>query len=136
MRTDFNIISISDSNHSKINSNQMMLLPNYRYEFCPTVTNTGGTMIYIRNHLIYKVRSSSNIYKSFELQSLFIEIRNLKKINFFIGCINKHRNVSITELNNDYLIEVLDKLSKENKIIFFLGGFKINMFKLKYLSTH
>ena len=58
MRTDFNIIAISDSNHSKINSNQMTLLPNYRYEFCPTVTNTGGTMIYIRNHLIYKVRSS------------------------------------------------------------------------------
>ena len=35
--------------------------------------------------------------------------------------------MKINEFNNDYLNEVLDKLSKENKITFLLGAFNINL---------
>ena len=34
--------------------------------------------------------------------------------------------MNINEFNDDYLNELLDKLSKENKIIFLLGDFNIN----------
>ena len=44
--------------------------------------------------------------------------------------------MNITDFNDDYLNEVFDKLSKENKIIFLLGEFKINLFKLQYLSAY
>ena len=44
--------------------------------------------------------------------------------------------MNITDFNDDYLNEVFDKLSKENKIIFLLGDFKINLFKLQYLSAY
>ena len=36
--------------------------------------------------------------------------------------------MNIYEFNDDYLNELLDKLSKENKTIFFLGDFNINLF--------
>ena len=36
-------------------------------------------------------------------------------------------------MNSDYLNELLDKLSKENKTIFFLGDFNVNL--LNY-DTH
>ena len=89
--------------------------------------NAGGTLIYIRNHLSYKTRNDLQIYKSFELESKFIEICNTKKTNIIIGCIYKHPSMNINEFNDDYLKELLDKLSKENKIIFLLGDFNINL---------
>ena len=82
-------------------------------------TNVGGTLIYIGNHLLYKTSNDSRIYKSFELESTFIEICNPKETNIIIGCICKHPNMNINEFNNDHLNELLDKLSKENKKLYF-----------------
>ena len=59
------------------------------------------------------------MYKSFELESTFIEICNPTKANIIIGCIYKHPNGNINEFSDDYLNELLDKLSKENETIFF-----------------
>ena len=72
-------------------------------------------MIDISNHLPYKTRNDLKIYKSFELESTFIEIFNPKKTNIIIGCIYKHPNMNINELNDYYLNELLGKLSKEKK---------------------
>ena len=54
--------------------------------------------------------------------------------------------MNINELNDNYLNELLDKLSKENKTIFLLGDFNINLFNydihpptsefLDFLSSH
>ena len=50
-----------------------------------------------------------------------------KKTNIIIGCIYKHPNMNINEFNDDYLNEFLYKLSEENKSIFLLGDFNINL---------
>ena len=91
-----------------------MSIPNYSYKLCPTEASAGGTLIYTRIHLSYKTRNYLKIYKSFELESTFIEICNHRKTNIIIGCIYKHPNMSINEFSDDYLNELLDKLSKEN----------------------
>ena len=78
--------------------------------------NAGGTLIYIRNHLSYKTKNDLKIYKSFELESTFIEICNTKKTNIIIGCIFKYPSMNINEFSDDYLNELLDKLSKETGI--------------------
>ena len=127
-KTDFDIISVSES---RIIKNKLpptdISVPNYSYEFCPTEANAGGTLIYIRNDLSHKTRIDLKIYISFELESEFIEIYNPKKTNIIIECICKHPNLNINEFNGDYLNKLLDKLSKENKTIFFLSNFKINL---------
>ena len=73
------------------------------------------------------MRNDLKIYKSFELKSTFIEICNPKKTNIIIGSICKHPNININEFNDYYLNELLDKLSKENKTIFLVGCFNINL---------
>ena len=49
------------------------------------------------------------------------------KTNITNGCIYKHPNMNINEFNDDYLNELPDKLSKENKTMFVLGDFNINL---------
>ena len=46
------------------------------------------------------------------LESTFIEVCNPKITNVIIGYIYKHPNVDINEFSDDYLNELLDKLSK------------------------
>ena len=56
---------------------------NHSFEFTPTETSTGGSLLCIANHLSYKCCNDLNIYKKNELESTFIEIVNLKKIKYF-----------------------------------------------------
>ena len=51
-------------------------LNNYSFEFTPTETSAGGTLLYIANHLSYKCHNDLKIYKKNELESTFIEIVN------------------------------------------------------------
>ena len=53
---------------------------NFSFEFTPTESSAGGTLLYVANHLSYKPRLDLNIYKSNELESTFIEILNSKKL--------------------------------------------------------
>ena len=85
-KTDFDTIAVSES---RITRNKLppidTSIPNYSCKFCPMEANTGGTLIYIRNHLSYKTKNDLKIYKSFELESTFIEICNPKKTNIITG---------------------------------------------------
>ena len=38
-------------------------LNNYSFEFTPTETSAGGTLLYVANHLSYKCHNDLNIYK-------------------------------------------------------------------------
>ena len=84
--------------------------------------NADGVLIHIRN----QTGNDQKIYKSFELESIFIEICNREKSNIIIGSIYKHPNMNINEFNFKYLNEFLDKLSKDNKSAFLLGDLNIN----------
>ena len=99
-KTDFDIMAVSES---RVTKNKLppihISIPNYSYEFCPTKANAGGTVIYIRNHLSYKTNNDLKIYKSFELELTFIEICNPKNTNIIIGCMYKHPNMNINEIN-------------------------------------
>ena len=77
----FDIIAISESrikiNNTAINN---ILIENYSYEYIPTESSAGGVILYIGNHLNYKIRKDLSIYKAKELESIFIEIfpKNIK----------------------------------------------------------
>ena len=47
---------------------------NFPFEFTPTESSAGGTLLYVANHISHKPRLELNIYKSNELESTFIEI--------------------------------------------------------------
>ena len=53
-------------------------LNNYSFEFTPTETSAGGTLLYVANHLSYKCCNDLNIYKKNELESTFIKLLTQK----------------------------------------------------------
>ena len=67
------------------------------------------------------------MYKSKELESIFIEIINKKNKNTFVGCIYKHPKLAIDEFNNHFLSPMLKKVSFENKEVYLIGDFNINI---------
>ena len=68
-----------------------------------------------------------NIYKKSELESTFVEIINPKKSSIIVGVICRHPSIDVTDFNQNYLNGLLDKILKENKDIFLLGDFNINL---------
>ena len=99
----------------------------YTHEPCPTKSAAGDTLLYISNNLSYKTGNDLFIYKSTELVSTFIEILNRKKKNAIVGCSYCHPHIDLDEYNDHYINIVLDKLAKENKTVFLLGDFYIDL---------
>ena len=63
---------------------------NYSYEYTPTESSKGGTLLCINKNLRYRSRSDLTFYKSKEIESSFIEIILSKKKHTIVGCIYKH----------------------------------------------
>ena len=74
---NFDFIAITES-RIKANSPPLsdITIPNYTIEHTPTESGKGGALLYISLDHNYKVRKDLNIYKSKELESLFIEVIN------------------------------------------------------------
>ena len=128
-KIDFDVIGINASRIKKDNSPiNSINLKGYSHESCPTESAAGGTLLYISNNLSYKPRNDLCIYKSTELESTFIEILNPKKTNVSVDCIYRHPHRDFHEFNDYYINNLWDKLSKENKTVFLLGDFGIDLF--------
>ena len=104
-----------------------MNLNNYSFEFTPTETSAGGTLLYIANHLSYKCRNDLNTFKKNELESTLIEIVDTRKSNIIVGVIYRHPSMDLTDFNCNYLNKVLENISKKQKSIFLLGYFNIKL---------
>ena len=102
---------------------------NYSHEFCPTESSAEGTLLYMYNHFSYKPQNDLCIDKVAELESSFIEISNPKTSNIIIGCIYRCPNMDLDEFNDNYLNTLTDKISKENKSVFLLGDFNVDLLK-------
>ena len=104
-----------------------MNLNDYPLEFTPTETSAGGTPLYIANHLSHKGRNDLNIYKKNELESTFVEIVNPRKSNIIVGVTYRHPSMDLTDFNYNYLNKLLENISIEQKSIFLLGDFSVNL---------
>ena len=106
------------------------------YEFplsTPTESSKGGVLIYVKKGIKAKPRPDLSIYKATELESLFIEIINPKESNDIVGVIYRHPCMNPISFIDDYLKEVVDKISSENKKVYMAGDFN---FDLLNTSTH
>ena len=93
----------------------------------PTESSKGGVLIYVKSGINFKPRNDLNVYKSKELESLFIEIINKKESNDIIGVIYRHPCMNGTDFIDEYLKGIADKLSNENKKVFIAGDFNFDL---------
>ena len=108
--TQFDVIAITETRIMKNTSvTQNIELSNYSFEHAPRESSSGGTLLYIANHLSHKTRRDLNIYKKFELESIFVEIINSKKSNIIVDTIYRHPKMDVTEFNN-----ILNNLLQKN----------------------
>ena len=128
-KTKFDIIAISETRITRqVSSLNNLNLLHYSFEFTPTETSAGGTLLYIAIHLSYKCCNDLNIHiKKNELESTFIEIVNPRKSNIIVGVIYGHPSMNLTDFNCNYLNKLLENISKEQKSIFLLGDFNVNL---------
>ena len=102
---------------SKIN------IDNYPYEYSPTKSSKGGTLLHIDKSVKYKSRKDLHLNKPKETESTFIEVIETKKRNVVIGCIYKYLKITIKEFLNDFLESVFIKISFEKKGSYSNGRF-------------
>ena len=77
-KNDFDVVGLTETRITKqLSLLNNLNLNNYSYEFTPTETTAGGTLLYIANHLSYKCRNDLNIYKKNELELLILKNRML-----------------------------------------------------------
>ena len=103
-KKSFDIIAISETRITKqVSLLNNLNLNNYSFEFTPTETSAGGTLLYIANHLSYKCRNDLNIYKNNELESTFIKILNPRKSNIIVEVIHRPPSMDLIDYNCSYL---------------------------------
>ena len=76
-------------------------MQNYSFEFTPTESTAGGTLLYMANHLSYKPRTDLSLNKANQLESTFIEIINSRKRNIIVACLYKHPNIDVSKFNKN-----------------------------------
>ena len=125
---DFKIIGLSETsiNETDINYN----IPKYTYELNCRQRRRGvggGVSLYIHSLLQYKTRPELQLCG--EVNSVFVEILknslNAKK-NVICGCIYRPPSMSLVTFNK-LLSDMFGKILRENKYIYLIGDFNVNI---------
>ena len=73
----------------------------------------------------YIVRADLNALEN-EFETIWVEIKNKKSQNVLCCCAYRRPNTEVEKFN-DYIDKVMQKISKENKLIFCMGDFNVNL---------
>ena len=113
------------------------IMPGYNIESTLAECSNGGTTVDIKEGLNYKLMKGLAIYKSKELESIFMEI-NLNNKKVVINCTYRYSSMELTyryssmelsEFNSEYLTNLLDTLSSEKQNCSFTSDFKVDILK-------
>ena len=111
---DFQILGISESRlKTDISTTTNIQLPGFNIEYMQSKSKNGGTLLYIRDTINYKLRPDLNVEKGKKVELIFIEIHQKTSKNVIIGCIYRHPRVHPKEFNDLFLRSLAERLTKE-----------------------
>ena len=87
------------------------------------------------NRLSHKLKHYLCIYKTAELESIFIKLIHYKKSNVIIAAIYHHPNMDLEESNGGYHNPLREKSSKANKLLFMFCDFNVDLLKHDHHAT-
>ena len=91
-----------------------------------------GVALYVKENLQHMIRDDISTCED-EFETIWIEIKNSKSQNVLCGCAYRHPNTNVDKFN-DYINQTMEKISKENKLIFLIGDFNINLLNYESLG--
>ena len=97
----------------------------YTIHSTPTKSSAGWVALYVKSSLDYKPREDLSVCKD-KFEMVGIEILSTKSKNILCRCVYRHPNIDAQESVN-YLDNLLQKLGKDNKHIYIMGDFNINL---------
>nr|XP_054755525.1 uncharacterized protein LOC129261488 [Lytechinus pictus] len=122
---NFSVIGVSETWFTPSTEVAMFDIPGYSLvQVCRSNKKGGGVACYVREGLDYKLRndlSTANTY----YESVFIELNNANKKSI-VGCVYRAPGNDIRSFTDDFDQE-MQILSKENKDIYIMGDFNINL---------
>ena len=102
----------------------------------PTEATKGGVLLYARIglNIVPRTDLSDNIYKSKEIESLFVEVINPKESNSIVGTLYRHPSMEERIFTEKYLTFLKEVRKKEHAKKFYIAGdFNFDLLKT---STH
>ena len=88
-------------------------------------SEAGGVALYVRSNLDYIIRDDLNVLEN-AFETIWVGIKNKKSQNVLCCCTYRHPNTEIDKFNK-YINRVMAKISKENKLVFCMGDFNVNL---------
>jgi len=128
---NFKVIGISETRI--FSKNTCYSMDGYDFFQTPTESMAGGTSLFIcKSYMsIRRTDLEKSMYLAKSLESTFCEIPIKNQPNVIVGTIYKHPLMPVTEFSTKYLVNLLDKISKEGKLLVLLGDFNINLMQHK-----
>ncbi len=126
-QTNFDIIGLVETWFKDIPP-EYFNLTGYNLEFQNRVNKTGGGVcLYIKDDIKYKVRTDLQEIKCPEnVEVLFIEIDRPNSKNIVVGVVYRPPDQDVNVFNS-YIDNVLTNASKNQKLIYLMGDFNINI---------
>ena len=129
----FDVIGLTET---KLKHNEEPIInidiPGYKTYSNGTEAEKGGALLYIKDNLNGRPLKKLDklMYKSKQLESIFVEICNKGKKNIIVGCIYRHPSMELSDFNDNYLNPLLEEITTKEKTIFLLGDFNIDLMKI------
>ena len=101
-----------------------------------TLSTGGGVALFVTDNMGYTIRNDLNLNKDF-IECLFVELDKdavNKPNNIIVGVLYRPPNTDI-ELFNDHISQVLASIKGENKILYLLGDYNIDLLNIDRQSA-
>ena len=125
LKANFDIIGISETKEQTGGFLKNVSLDGYTIFSQHSNSSAGGVALYVKNNLDFIVREDLNALEN-EFETIWVELKNKKSQNVLCCCAYRHPNTEVEQFNK-YMDKVMDKVSKENKLIFCMGDFNVNL---------
>ena len=133
LKINFDVIGISEAKEQSGGFLKNVDLHGHTIHSQHSNSEAGGVALYVKSNLDYIIRDDLNVLEN-EFETVWVEIKNKKSQNVLCCCAYRHSNTEIDKFNK-YINRVMAKISKENKLVFCMGDFNVNLLNYN-VHTH
>ena len=121
LKSQFDAIGISETREQSEGFLTNVNLDGYILHSQPSKSSAGGVALYVKSNLDHFVRDDLSSLED-EFETLWIEIKNIKDKIILCCCVYRHPDTDMKKFN-DHIDQIMQKISKENKLFFLMGDF-------------